>query len=98
MPFVKVNNLKTYYEIYGEGETIILMHHGFGCGKIWKAIYPHLVIQGYRVVIYDRRGFGRSGPGDDFQGFYEGDRYRPDSVEELRMIKESLGIKECHLV
>lgn len=98
MPFVKVNNLKTYYEVYGDGETIILMHHGFGCGKIWKAIYPHLVVQGYRVVIYDRRGFGQSEPGDDFQDFYESDCYRPDSVEELRALKEILGIKECHLV
>ena len=98
MPFVKINSLKTYYEVYGEGETIILMHHGFGCGKIWKAIYPRLVVQGYRVVIYDRRGFGQSEPGDDFQGFYESDRYRPDSVEELRIIKERLGIQECHLV
>jgi pimeloyl-ACP methyl ester carboxylesterase len=98
MPFVKVNSLKTYYEMYGEGETIILMHHGFGCGKIWKAIYPHLVVQGFRVVIYDRRGFGQSESGDDFPGFYESDRYRQESVEELRIIKESLGIKECHLV
>jgi pimeloyl-ACP methyl ester carboxylesterase len=98
MPFVKVNNLKTYYEVYGEGETIILMHHGFGCGKIWKAIYPRLVVQGYRLVVYDRRGFGQSEPGGDFQDFYESDSYRPDSVEELRIIKESLDIKECHLV
>jgi pimeloyl-ACP methyl ester carboxylesterase len=98
MPFVKVNNLKTYYEMHGEGETIVFMHHGFGSGKIWKAIYPHLVIHGYRVVIYDRRGFGQSEPGDDFQDFYESDCYRTDSVEELRALKEILGIKECHLV
>jgi len=50
------------------------------------------------VVIYDRRGFGQSEPGDDFQEFYESDRYRPDSVEELRIIKERLGINGCHLV
>jgi pimeloyl-ACP methyl ester carboxylesterase len=98
MPYVKVNSLKVYYETYGDGEPVILMHHGFGCGKIWKAIYPHLVVQGYRIVVYDRRGFGQSEPGDNFREFYESDRYRPDSVEELRTVKESLGIKECHLV
>jgi pimeloyl-ACP methyl ester carboxylesterase len=98
VPFIRVNNLKVYYEMYGEGETIILMHHGFGCGKIWKAIYPRLIAQGYKVVIFDRRGFGQSEPGDGFQDFYESDRYRPDSVDELRFLKESLGIKECHLV
>jgi pimeloyl-ACP methyl ester carboxylesterase len=98
MPFKKVNNLQVYYEVHGEGEIIILMHHGFGCTKIWNAIYPRLVVQGYKVVMYDRRGYGQSERGDDFQDFYESDRYRPESVEELRIIKESLGIKECHLV
>jgi pimeloyl-ACP methyl ester carboxylesterase len=98
MPFVKNNNLQTYYEMHGQGEDIILIHHGFGSGKIWKAIYPQLVAGGYRVTIYDRRGFGKTEPGDDFKCFYESDRYRPESVEELGAIKESLGIKECHIV
>lgn len=98
MPFEKVNNLQVYYEVHGEGEAIVLMHHGFGCTKIWKDIYPPLVTQGYKVVMYDRRGYGQSERGEDFQAFYESDRYRPESVEELRILKESLGIKECHLV
>ena len=98
MPFETVNNLQVYYEIHGEGEVIILMHHGFGCTKIWKNIYPSFVAEGYRVVMFDRRGYGRSERGDDFQDFYESDRYRPESVEELRIMKERLGIKECHLV
>ena len=98
MPFERVNNLQIYYEVQGEGEVIILMHHGFGCTKIWNTIYPSFVAEGYKVVMFDRRGFGRSEPGDDFQAFYESDRYRPESVEELRIIKERLGIQECHLV
>jgi pimeloyl-ACP methyl ester carboxylesterase len=98
MPFVKINNLQVYYEVHGEGETMILMHHGFGCAKIWNDIYPSFVAKGYKVIIYDRRGYGRSERGDDFPDFYETDRYRPESVEELRTLKEVLGIKECHLV
>jgi len=98
MPFETINNLQIYYEVHGEGEVIILMHHGFGCTKIWKNIYPPFVAEGYKVVLFDRRGFGRSESGGDFQDFYEGDRYRPESVEELRILKERLNIKECHLV
>jgi len=98
MPFERVNNLQVYYEAHGEGDVMILMHHGFGCTKIWNTICPSFVAEGYRVVMFDRRGFGRSEQGDDFQEFYESDRYRPDSVEELRIIKERLGINECHLV
>lgn len=98
MPFETVNHLQVYYEVHGEGEVIILMHHGFGCTKIWNNIYPSFVAEGYRVVMFDRQGFGRSERGNDFLDFYKSDRYRPESVEELRIIKERLGIKECHLV
>jgi pimeloyl-ACP methyl ester carboxylesterase len=98
MPFETVNHLQVYYEVHGEGEVIIFMHHGFGCTKIWKNITPAFVAEGYRVVMFDRRGFGRSEQGDDFRDFYESDRYRPESVEELRIVKERLGIEECHLV
>jgi hypothetical protein len=48
MPFETVNNLQVYYEVHGEGEVIILMHHGFGCTKIWNNIYPSFVAEGYK--------------------------------------------------
>jgi len=98
MPFEAVDNLQVYYEVHGEGEVIILMHHGFGCTKIWNDIYPRFVAEGYKVVMYDRRGYGQSEGGEDFFEFYESDRYRPESVEELRLVKKILGIESCHLV
>jgi len=39
MPFETVNNLQVYYEVHGEGDVIILMHHGFGCTRIWNTLY-----------------------------------------------------------
>src|SRR5512137_1226472 len=98
MPFNKVNDFNIYYEVFGEGETIIFLHHGFGCSKIWNKIYPSFVTEGYKVAMYDRRGFGQSEGGDDFFEFYESDRYRLESVDELRLMKESLGIGPCHLI
>ena len=98
MPFEKVNGLQVYYEVHGEGEVMVLLHHGFGSAKIWSGIYPQFVAHGFKVLMYDRRGFGRSEGGDDFQDFYESDRYRPESVEEMRVLKERLGIGECHIV
>jgi pimeloyl-ACP methyl ester carboxylesterase len=100
MPFERIHNHAVYYEIRGEGEeTIILMHHGFGSTKIWSTISPRLVAEGFRVVMFDRRGFGRSEAGGDFQEFYEDeDRYRPESVAELKGMKEALSLGRCHLV
>jgi len=98
MPFEKVNDLRLYYEVHGEGEVIVLLHHGFGSAKIWRDIYPQFVANGFKVVMYDRRGYGRSEGGDDFRDFYESDRYRPESVEELRALKEILGLGRFHIV
>lgn len=100
MPFEEINGLKIYYEVHGEeeAETIILLHHGFGCVKIWGGVFQRFVDAGYRVVMYDRRGFGRSEDGSDFFDFYVSDRYRSESVDELRSMKERLGIGPCHLV
>lgn len=98
MAFLAVNGYRVYYEIHGEGETIILLHHGFGCSKIWSSIYPSFLAAGYKVVMYDRRGYGRSDEGNDFFEFYESGRFRPETVEELRFVKQYLSIGVCHLV
>ena len=58
MPFANINGIKVYYEVHGDGDTIVLLHYGFGSTKMWKDIYPRLVEKGYRVIMYDRRGYG----------------------------------------
>jgi pimeloyl-ACP methyl ester carboxylesterase len=98
VPYITINELRVYYESHGEGETILLLHHGFGCTKIWKDIYPALVQAGYRIVLYDRRGYGRSEEGENFMEFYLSERFRPESVQELAELKAQLGIGPCHLV
>jgi len=98
MPYLTINGLKIYFEMHGEGETLLLLHHGFGCTKMWKDVCPRLVQAGYRVILYDRRGYGRSERGGGFQEFYVSERFRPDSVKELKELKGQLGIGPCHLV
>jgi len=98
MPYLNIDHRQVYYEIHGEGETMILLHHGFGCTRMWEGIYPGLVEAGYRLVLYDRRGYGRSEGGDDFEDFYVSDRFRPQSVDELAELKAQLEIGPCHLV
>ena len=98
MPYVEINGLQVCYEIHGQGETMILLHHGFGCTKIWKEIYPPFVQAGYRVLMYDRRGYGKSERGENFMEFYVSDRFRSESVRELAALKGELGIGPCHLI
>ncbi len=99
MPFfVMKDGLNRYYEIHGEGEAIVLLHHGFGCTKMWKDIYPALVAQGYRVVMYDRRGFGRSDKGEAFFKFYVSDAFREEGVNELEQVRDALDLDGFHAV
>jgi 3-oxoadipate enol-lactonase len=39
---------------------ILLLHAGIADSRAWDALAPRLVEAGYRVVRYDRRGFGRT--------------------------------------
>jgi pimeloyl-ACP methyl ester carboxylesterase len=98
MPIAEVNHRRVYYEVFGDGDPVFLLHHGFGSTKMWKNIFPRFVLAGYRVILYDRRGFGQSEAGDGFWDFYESDLCRVDSVEELGGLKQALGIGKCHLV
>lgn len=49
-----------YYEDYGSGRPVVLLHGWPLSHRAWEAQISILVSSGYRVVIYDRRGFGES--------------------------------------
>ena len=98
MPFADINGRSLYYEVHGQGDTIVLLHHGFGCTKMWKGIYPGLVENGYRVVMYDRRGYGRSERGADFEDFYFSDRFCSDSVDDMAVLMKALNIDSFHTI
>ncbi len=65
MPFVVVGkensgNIELYYEDYGSGKPIVLIHGYPLNGASWEKQVPVLLEAGYRVITYDRRGFGKS--------------------------------------
>ena len=50
----------------GEGRPVVLIH-GWPLSHVsWSAQTEALTEAGYRVVAYDRRGFGKSDPGDAY--------------------------------
>ena len=98
MAYLTIDGLKKYYEVHGRGETIVLLHHGFGSTRMWKDIYTGLVQAGYCTVMYDRRGFGRSEEGPDFDQFYISPSFRAEGIKELAAVGELLGLNSFHLV
>jgi pimeloyl-ACP methyl ester carboxylesterase len=45
----------------GSGEPVVLMHPITGTSEIWQPQIAPLAAAGYRVIAFDRRGWGRSG-------------------------------------
>jgi non-heme chloroperoxidase len=65
MPTVTVgqeNNadIEIYYEDHGTGQPVVLIHGYPLSGRAWDKQVPVLLEAGYRVITYDRRGFGKS--------------------------------------
>ena len=52
--------VELYYEDHGTGQPVVLIHGYPLDGHSWEKQTVALLDAGYRVVTYDRRGFGRS--------------------------------------
>jgi non-heme chloroperoxidase len=50
----------------GDGRPVVLIHGWPLSGESWSHQLTPLRDAGYRVVVYDRRGFGQSDPGDGY--------------------------------
>src|SRR3984885_10641568 len=54
------SDVKLYYEDHGSGNPVILIHGYPLSGASWEKQIPVLLAAGFRVITYDRRGFGKS--------------------------------------
>ena len=58
--WVEHDGARIRYAVYGEGRPVILLHGGMGHGGNWGGQVPWLIDAGYRAVVIDSRGHGRS--------------------------------------
>lgn len=79
MPYITVGkensgDIDLYYEDQGSGQPVVLIHGYPLSGASWEKQVPVLLEAGYRVITYDRRGFGKSSKpatGYDYNTFAE---------------------------
>jgi non-heme chloroperoxidase len=96
MPFINVGNensspIELYYEDHGEGTPIVLIHGYPLNGQSFEKQVPVLLNAGYRVITYDRRGFGSSSKptrGYDYDTF----------AADLHLLLENLNLRDAVLV
>jgi len=65
MPYCTVGTqnetpIKIHYEDHGNGQPVVLIHGYPLNGKSWERQERQLLAASYRVISYDRRGFGQS--------------------------------------
>lgn len=65
MPFITVGTensapVELYFEDHGQGQPVVLIHGYPLDGSSWEKQSAALLGAGYRVITYDRRGFGKS--------------------------------------
>ncbi len=75
----------------GAGRPVVLIHGWPLSGESWASQVPALTAAGYRVVTYDRRGFGRS---DEPSGGYDYDTL----ADDLDGVLTELDLRDVTLV
>ena len=64
MPFIQnstaTESVNIHYVDYGSGQPVVLIHGWPLSHRSWEKQVAALVDAGYRVIAYDRRGFGQS--------------------------------------
>ncbi|WP_411734012.1 alpha/beta fold hydrolase [Paeniglutamicibacter sp.] len=84
-------SIDLYYEDQGAGQPVVLIHGYPLDGQSWERQTRALLEAGYRVITYDRRGFGQSskvGTGYDYDTF----------ASDLDTVLETLDLNEAILV
>jgi pimeloyl-ACP methyl ester carboxylesterase len=96
MPYISVGkensgSIDLYYEDHGSGPPVVLIHGYPLSGRAWDKQVPVLLEAGHRVVIYDRRGFGKSSQpttGYDYDTF----------AADLKVLMDQLDLRDATLV
>ncbi|WP_353815267.1 alpha/beta fold hydrolase [Agromyces sp. SYSU T00266] len=96
MPYITVGTensapIELYYEDHGGGRPVVLIHGYPLDGASWEKQARVLLGAGYRVVTYDRRGFGRSSKptiGYDYDTF----------AADLKTLLDALELTDATLV
>jgi pimeloyl-ACP methyl ester carboxylesterase len=90
VPEVEVNGVRLYYELYGHGEPVVLVHGSWVDGTAWRFVTSGLA-ETFRVLVYDRRGHSRS-ERPESQGSVGEDG------DDLAALVESLALAPAHMI
>ena len=89
--FAEVPGARLFYiDSGGSGPPIVLLHAGTGSARVWEHQLAPFTAAGFRVLAYDRRGFGRtitkeSGPA-------------ATAADDLEALLSHLALERVHVI
>lgn len=91
MPFAHVNGQSLWYEDTGGAGPPVVFSHGFLMDREMFAENVAALAPAYRCIVWDQRGFGKTGPVDAAFTYW-------DSALDLLALLDHLGIERATLV
>jgi len=80
-----------YRDTRGAGVAVVFMHAATGSSRVWEYQIPAFAAAGYRVIAFDRRGFGRT-------AVEPGGAQPSTAADDLLALMDHLKIDRFHLV
>jgi non-heme chloroperoxidase len=95
MPFIEAQDKKEktrlYYEDWGSGKPLVFIHGWPSSHEMWEYQLLYFAAKGYRVIAYDRRGFGQS--------FKPWEAYDYSTLaDDLKLVLDTLDLQEVTLI
>jgi len=88
--YLNTRGFKMYYEVYGQGEPLLIIHGNGGSINNFVFQIPYFMKK-YKVILADSRAHGRSAdPGDSLS--YE------MMTDDLNALLDSLHVKDAHVI
>jgi len=94
--FIEVNGINVHYKIYGQGEPVFILMHGFGASLFsWHQVTAPLAQYG-TVIAYDRPAFGLTERPMEWEG--ENPYSQESQIELVIGLMDELNVEQAILV
>ncbi len=88
--FADANGARLYYEVYGEGEPLLLIM-GLGANHLGWALHVPVYAEEFQVIVFDNRGVGQSSFPEDTEFTI------PLLADDAAALLDALGIDIAHV-
>ena len=88
--FVELAGARVFYRDGGSGPAVVFLHANTGSSRVWEYQIPAFTAAGYRVIAFDRRGWGRTAVDPSAKP--------STAADDLVSLLDHLQIRQIHLI